>query len=389
MKETHEYLVPDYYSDFSCKMGACRTACCIGWPVSITIDDYFKLVGVDCSNELRRRLDVALHLSTNPHPEDYARITPGFDGNCHLRMEDGRCLLQAELGEEALPHVCNLYPRGLRSDTNRECSCTNSCERVIELLFQHKQPITFHNTSLAFDCPPAAGRSVQFETAGREQEIRLHFIKQLQQRAYPLPIRLMLLSHELNSMDDALNAHDLHSVDKLLAGGSYSPAIIDKFPDWAHLKLGLEAASRMVDMFDRGSRSIRDYGEAALRYFGDSDAAFGRYAIARAHFDSVFPDWEIYFENMLVNHMFFSGFPFQDRPVSLRDEFIALCAVYALLRFLGIGWMADKYAAEPFVDVCAAAFRLIDHTDFDRYAISVLKSLGCGDIETMHELICL
>ena len=75
--------------------------------------------------------------------------------------------------------------------------------------------------------------------------------------------------------------------------------------------------------------------------------------------------------------------------MSLRDEFIALCAVYALLRFLGIGWMHDKYAIEPFIDAAAAAFRLIDHTAFDRNAAAALKSLGCDDMQTLYELICL
>ena len=36
---THEYLVPDYVPDFACKMGACRSACCEGWPISFTKDD--------------------------------------------------------------------------------------------------------------------------------------------------------------------------------------------------------------------------------------------------------------------------------------------------------------------------------------------------------------
>ena len=87
--------------------------------------------------------------------------------------------------------------------------------------------------------------------------------------------------------------------------------------------------------------------------------------------------------------MFFSRFPFQDRPVSLRDEFIALCSVYTLLRFLAVGYMADKNSVDDFVDAAAAAFRLIDHTDFDRYAAPALKSLGLSDRERLYELILL
>lgn len=389
MDKTFEYLVPDYYADFSCKMGRCRSACCVGWPVSITMDDYFRLLGVECSPDLRSRLDIALHISNDPHPEAYAQITPRYDGECRLRMDDGRCLLQAELGEEALSHVCRLYPRGPRTDGGYECSCSNSCERVIELLMEHETPIAFEKRMLTFDLPESNGRSVHFETAGRSQEIRFLFIKLLQRREYPLPIRLMLLFDAVGKMDDALAARDTAAVDRLLTEAPATPAMISKMPDWSHLKLGLEAAARMVELFDRGSDSIRAYGEAALAYFGEDESAFGRYAIARAHFDSIFPDWEIFFENLLVNHMFFSQFPFQDRPVSLRDEFIGLCAVYALLRFLGIGWMTDKYAAEPFVDAAAAAFRLIDHTSFDRYAAPVLKSLGCSERERLYELILL
>ena len=87
------------------------------------------------------------------------------------------------------------------------------------------------------------------------------------------------------------------------------------------------------------------------------------------------PQWETWFEHMLVNHMFFAQFPFQDRPVDLMDEFIALCAIYILLRFLCVGCMADQTDAEKAIDVAAAAFRLIDHTEFDRYAAPMLKEI--------------
>ncbi len=389
MKETHEYLVPDYYSQFSCKMGACRATCCVGWPVSITMEDYFKLLSVECSPELRRRLDVCLHLAERPMPEEYAQITPRYDGDCQLRMEDGRCALHAELGEDALSYVCRLYPRGPRAEGDYECSCANSCEAVIELLFSRDAPIEFIKQKLTFDLPKSTGRTVFFETVGREQEIRLHFIRLMQRREYSLPRRLMLLAAALVDMEEALNAKDEARVAALLRGEGDIPVYAEKLPDWARLKLGLEAAARMVELFDSGSDSIRGYGEAALKYFGNDDRSFGRYAIARAHFDALMPKWEIYFENMLVNHMFFARFPFQDRPVSLQDEFIALCAVYALLRFLGIGWLADKNSESDFVDVAAAAFRLIDHTAFDRYAAPAIKSQGCGEREKLQELISL
>ena len=87
--------------------------------------------------------------------------------------------------------------------------------------------------------------------------------------------------------------------------------------------------------------------------------------------------------------MYFIQFPFQDRPVSLREEFLALCAVYALLRFLCLGWTAQHAGVSDAVDVVAAAFRLIDHTEFDRYAVPLLRDVGCTETGQLRQLLCL
>ena len=101
MPKTRYYLVPDYFPSFRCKIGACRHSCCEGWAISVTMKDYFKLLSVPCSEELRRRIDTALHLYDYPTESKYAQISPRYDGNCGMRLPDGRCGLHAELGEEA------------------------------------------------------------------------------------------------------------------------------------------------------------------------------------------------------------------------------------------------------------------------------------------------
>jgi len=75
--------------------------------------------------------------------------------------------------------------------------------------------------------------------------------------------------------------------------------------------------------------------------------------------------------------------------VSLKDEFYALCAVYALLRFLGIRHLWNRDDKSAFVDVAAAMFRLVDHTAFDRYAAQMMKKLGCDDWKRIHDLVSL
>ena len=387
---THEYLVPDYVPDFACKMGACRSACCEGWPISFTMNDYFRLLGVPCSPELRKRLDGSMQLALHPTPEEYAQITPRYDGRCPMRMDDGRCMLHAELGEDALAAVCRLYPRGVRGEDGcLECSCANSCEAVLELLLAREAPLTFVRCALPIEPPPAAPRRFFFETANRSLDIRLWLIAHMQDRRYPLPRRLLALGEALHALDDALNAHDDALVARLLSGDESTPAPEAPAPGGAQLAFGLRVAGRMLRIMDERSVSIRDYGAQALAYFGAGDGALPRYRDAAARFASLMPGWTVWFEHMLVNHMFFVQFPYQDRPVSLRDEFTALCAVYTLLRFLCVGWTAEHPAQSAAVDVAAAAFRLIDHTEFDRYAAPILKELGCDDPEKLSELLCL
>ena len=219
MEGERAYLVPDYFPEFHCKMGACRRPCCEGWPVSITMTDYFRLIGLDCSQELRRRLDCCLHIAPHPSPEAYAQITPRYDGHCPLHMEDGRCALHAELGEGVLAAVCRLYPRGARTGEFHECSCANSCEAVPELLLHRDAPLRFINVPLAPGLPEAPERRHDFHTEGREQEIRLWLISFLQRRDFPLSRRMLHLGNALHAMDDALQARDSARVAAQIVAG--------------------------------------------------------------------------------------------------------------------------------------------------------------------------
>ena len=202
MKES--YLVPDYFPKFACKMGECRHPCCKGWSISISTDDYFRLLSVSCGPAMRERLDNAVRVSLHPTPEAYAQIAPTWAGDCPLHLPDGRCSVHAMLGADALPAICRLYPRGIRVEDGNECSCANSCEAVIELMMGQKGPIRFVRAELELNPPKAAERAFFFETVGKAQRIRLYFIEIMQRRAFTLPQRLMTLGEALRQMDAPL-----------------------------------------------------------------------------------------------------------------------------------------------------------------------------------------
>ena len=351
-------LAPDYYPHFHCKISQCRTACCNGWPVSFSVSEYFRLLSVECSPEIRRKLDIALHLKDHPTEDDYAMLLHNYDGSCPLRLPDGRCGLQADAGESVLPAVCRLYPRGIRKG---ECSCTNSCEAVVELLAR-AEPIRFVVLDMNTDYPNDT-RIHFFETAGREMEIRLWLIRFIQDRRFPLGHRLAIMGAALKSMDEALSAKDQKRIEEWLN---------EPFRIAPPLLMGeaLPIVQKLLELLK--SDSIEHYAAMALdRFTAEKD--IGKTA-ADARLRQAEPNWESWFENLLVNHMFFSQFPFQDRPVSLKDETYALYAVYAMLRFLTIG--AGNGDKAQTADTIAALFRLVDHTAFDRYAVPVLHKIG-------------
>ncbi len=392
MKETHDFLVPDYYLKFACKMGECRSACCVGWPITISMKNYFHLLGLNCPKRLRQRLDCGLRIVDLPTEDEYARFEPRYDGNCPLRMEDGRCALHAELGDGILPDVCRLYPRGIRIENNSyECSCANSCEAVLELLMDKTDPITFSYQKLTLQMPPIFERESFFETFGIELKIRLYLISVIQNRKLPLPKRIICLGDVLDRIDNATELSDRAMLDEILNQNPTEMSIKRENRDVSieHLSFGLNIVEQMIEILDARSQSIRERGESALSYFREGENPTVQYYNAKSHFDSMFPNWETFYENMLVNHIFFSQFPFQDRPENMHSEYIALCAVYATLRFLGLGSIAENNGRDGLIDTMAAAFRLIDHTEYDRYASRLLQRLKCTSAEQLYDLLCL
>ncbi len=388
MEEKSCFLMPDYFNSFSCKMGKCRRACCEGWPITFSVEDYFKLMSCECSEDLRRKLDTGIKVSLSPTPDMYASVVPRYDGSCPMRLNDGRCAIHAELGENKLSDVCRLYPRGLRIEPSKECSCSNSCEGVLELLFSKDNPIKFISDDCHNQLPPMGKRTVVYPTMGYEQEIRLHLISIIQNRNMIFPHRLSTLGQSMKSLEKIMEHQDSQGLKTWIETqheytGHYFTV------ENENLCLGLNIIKDVLKIIDQKSDSVRSYGEKALSFFDDSRDILSKYNYAKTRFEILFPKWETYFEHMIVNHMFFEQFPFQDRPVSLWNEYISLCAVYVLMRFISIGTIHNLENLTELVDIYSAIFRLVDHTSFDSYAATLLKSLNVATPEKLFILISL
>ena len=391
MDDLYEYLIPEYYEAFHCKGSDCRSTCCRGWSISLSMKEYFRLLGMECTPELRRRLDSAFHMVDHPSTDRYAQITPNWQGDCPLRLPNGLCGLQCECGEESIPSICRLYPRGAHSAFEMECSCSGSCEGVMEILLELKEPMRFVRRKLPVR-PEDAPMDREDLRVRYYTQVRELIIGALQTRRYQLCDRITFAGAMLERLHPAFLSGQSEEVERALEDcrDMTSPDRLDKDE-----KFALYVQYRMSEMFGRYSMNVAPYADHAREMFGlDGDEIDGRsisqavekYRAAVKRFEKQFPDWQTMFEQMLVNHVFFEQFPFSDRHESIREEYWSLCAAYAFVRFLAVGWMADKEGKEALADVCAAAFRLIDHSSFDRNAAALLESMGVRSAENMARL---
>lgn len=121
---------PNYYDEFVCAASACPDSCCKEWAVDID-DDTAKMY-LSLPGKLGDDLRSCLKCEDGGY---YLEITA--EGRCPMWRQDGLCRIQCELGESALSHVCDTFPR-LTHDygTFREKQLELSCPVAAELIFK-------------------------------------------------------------------------------------------------------------------------------------------------------------------------------------------------------------------------------------------------------------
>ncbi len=340
-------VVPDYYDHFHCKGGACRNSCCTGWGISVSMTEYFHLIGLDCSPRLHAKLECAFHPADSPSPERYALISPDWRGDCPMHGEDGLCMLHRECGENNLPAICRAYPRSIREETDYIKSvCSTSCEAVVETLLAEEAPLSFlidqTNATPTYNAPSDA----------RLKQVGQICLRLIQQREWPLPQRLKRLGDFMAAFEQngSLEPPQSPSSDEETSGSNDD---------------ALRAVVRMLHRLSENSPSLVRFGETMLNRYDPSDASLeALYGQDRLKFEARFPDWPRYFENLLSNHMFYEDFPFTDERLSPTGEYTALVSVYAAMRVMSIGSLNEKSSLSDLADTLAGLFRCIEHAAF-------------------------
>lgn len=353
-------IFPDYYDRFRCKGGACRNSCCAGWGISVSMIEYFRLIGLECSPRLHARLECAFHPADAPSPERYALISPNWRGDCPMHAEDGLCMLHRECGEDALPAICRMYPRSVHEENGIvKCVCSASCEAVVEALIQKEDPLTF--SFRLEDAPLACSVSAD----ERLPEASRTCLRLLQDRMLSLPARLERIGLLMRSFEKT----GRFEIDETLP-----------VPEPWPTERALKAIVCMLCRLSESSPSLRRFGEAMLtRYHADDEALYALYLQDKERFETRFPKWPRYFENLLVNHIFYEDFPFTDSRLTPTGEYTALVGVYAAMRVMSIGSLSLKSDLNTLIDVLAGLFRCIEHASFYLNADYLLECEEQGD----------
>jgi hypothetical protein len=332
---------------------------------------YFTLLGMQCKKSLKEKLDGTFYPVTNPTPERYASIVPNYRGDCPLHMENGYCMLQAHLGEAALPAICRYYPRIPRTTYAPECSCSNSCEKVLELLFEQDK-MTFETKELEFKMP----KQESLERA----EDRLFYLKIrsfcfdiLENRTFSLTTRILMVGKVLQEIDKDRNI-DLSTLD--LSVPSFEK----------NVRLTFDVVINLSRWFIENSRSISEFCQDNEDYYTHGDF-MANYIAALEHFQEVLPNHEILFEKLLINNLFSRQFPFQDPSETFSDEFVSVCGIYLFMHYLAVGYMRNKNKMEDFIDIMSRTFRVLDHTRFEHNILTMLKNENATDFETLATLL--
>ena len=108
----------------------------------------------------------------------------------------------------------------------------------------------------------------------------------------------------------------------------------------------------------------------------DTEAFYENYQKAKVSFEHAFPEWERMFEQVLVNHVFYEGFPFSDNGCTMHDNAKALCTIYGMWRLVAVGYTLSSPEINSLVDVTAAFFRLAENSRLPDSIAKAVQSKG-------------
>lgn len=329
------WYYPQYYTNFKCKASKCRNNCCSNWKIPVSHQEYNKLINMECSDDLYRRVIMAFVEPDFSTEERYRYISFNWLGECPLQ-DQKLCTIHRDKGEDFLPRICRLYPRSFKSINGQNyVSCSGSCEAVIERLLDSDQ---MYMVAGKLDAHPEVIINIPEDS-----------LKQISLFQRLLKDRSTTLAESLYEICMIIN-------EKEFTEDYYSDA--DAFQNALTVLKRLYNSNHVLE--EIAAPIIERYTEDPSLY--DSDMA---------EFEKDFPEWMHFFERVINNSMMYECFPFVDSRFDQTLSYRGLCVSYGLMRVLCAGNHHFNKSSESLVDAVCNLYHLIDHTSF-YYNVNVL-----------------
>jgi lysine-N-methylase len=141
-------VMPDYYRQFQCIGSDCEDTCCAGWSVEIDAATWHRYRSSQHEKLAPLFRSAVEELGKTSQTRDkFARFKIRPDGTCQFLEADRLCMIQRELGGDALSDTCALYPRQRNEYCDRlEYGLALSCPEAARLALLHPEPIRMIRT---------------------------------------------------------------------------------------------------------------------------------------------------------------------------------------------------------------------------------------------------
>ena len=221
-----------YCDEFHCTGPQCPDHCCKEWNILLGKREYLDYKKAKCSQELKNVIENAFERVRDHEKKgliynektNYAKIKFNENNECPLHGKDGLCMLQKELGEKALCHTCDVFPRlyGVVGTDTMILGLSITCPHVLELLMNHPEGLEIaekETDSLSHIIKSGLygvpGTSKNWEGFSQYWTIKSAQIDIIQNRNFTIPERLLILGFFSKKADEYIEAGQVDKIESL------------------------------------------------------------------------------------------------------------------------------------------------------------------------------
>ncbi len=378
-------LRPAYYDDFHCLAESCRVSCCKGWHITFNKKDYLSLKRQNGSPALNKQISGALRRVRNANKPElaYAEFVMGYD-TCPLQQENGLCLLQIEKGPQALPTVCQIFPRFQAYSVSGylERTLTPACEGVLSLLWDLPDGVAFRSDPITdkLEIKLFAYHDKE-QWNSHFQQLRSWCIDMLQNRKYPLPERIMRMGIALQKLPDyGENISDwLNTVcsavwtqEGMYMDDTKRDQLLPLFLS-NNIRLLLTSNDDMDLRFIQLQKELAEAFQITLKT-GDINGlviSSTPWRIAKKRFEENFSSHDYFMENVMTGLFFHLHMPEPTFNDKMWKSFVCFCNLYSFYRFMAVmscrdGGPADR---DGLFEAIVLASRILLHNNARRTSL--------------------